>query len=512
MSEADMAAEELIAPVTEMPGTEANVALNRRTATNALAAIATEVSGKIATLAYFIAAARTLSKPDFGAFAYALSFGLLVATLPGFGFDPLLVQRGSAEPHRLRTLLSETLVWRTAIAVPVFLAAGIGGAILRPTPRTAAALLIVTAACIFDIFTEAARAAAQALQQQIALSKVLVLQRVVAAVLAIAALAAGLELIGLSVAYMLGSVVGMVGSFWSIRRLGLRVDLSSVRASGLKETVRLSIALGVDALVAMALFRVDQVMLAFLKGDAAVAAYAATYRLLETVLFITWSLSRAILPVMSASKEPWRVRRALEQGVGVLAILYVPFGVGLWVEAGPVIGKLFSAKYVASGIPVARWLAGSPLLFAIGFLGSYALLARRQRWRVLVASAVAAVFNVGLNLAIIPSLSGTGAAIATTASYALEAVVIFTMLVPVIGVPNFGRVLIVPTAASAVMAALLLWMHQTVWIEIPFGVVVYGLAWLALVRWWTPDQFRAIRDAMPWRPLAASASRGNTDT
>ena len=59
------------------------------------------------------------------------------------------------------------------------------------------------------------------------MSKVLVLQRVVAAVLAIAALAAGLGLIGLSVAYMLGSVVGMVGSFWSIRRMGLRVDLSS---------------------------------------------------------------------------------------------------------------------------------------------------------------------------------------------------------------------------------------------------------------------------------------------
>ena len=52
-------------------------------------------------------------------------------------------------------------------------------------------------------------------------------------------------------------------------------------------------ALGVDTVVAMALFRIDQVLLGAMKGDAAVGVYAAAYRLLETMLFVSWAVAAA---------------------------------------------------------------------------------------------------------------------------------------------------------------------------------------------------------------------------
>jgi O-antigen/teichoic acid export membrane protein len=470
-----------------------------RAARNAAVAAAAEVAGKVATLAFTVAAARTLSQADFGAFAYALSFSLLVATLPSWGFDALLIQRGSADPKRLRQMLSETLVWRTVVAVPVFLAAGIAGVAIRPTARSGVALAVVLVAVFIDIHSDAGRAAAAALQRQGGVSTALVVQRLITAGLAIGALAAGFGLIGLSVAYLAGTLVGAGGVVVSVRRLGLGLDLRSVGRAGLGATARLSLAVGLDAVAALALFRIDQVMLAAFKGDGAVGVYAAAYRLLETVLFLSWAVSRAVLPAMSASTETWRVRRGVEEGIAALAVLYVPFGVGLWIEAGPVLRFLYGSGYAAAGTTALRWLAGAPLLFAVGYLGGYGLLARGRRGRIVLATLVATTYNIGLNLILIPRLSGTGAAIVTTTSYALEAALTLVLLRSVIGWVRLHRSVGLPVAASAAMAVALLAMHRGVLVEVAAGMFVYGSVWYGLARWRAPSQLAVIASVAPWR-------------
>src|SRR5687768_1247644 len=190
----------------------------RRAAGNAAAVAAAQVAGKVATLAYTIAAARTLGQAEFGAFSYAISLSLLVATLPAWGFDALLVQRGSREPGKLPRLLSETLVWRTAIAVPVFAAAAIAGFAVRPDTDSAVALLLVLLACAIDVYADAGHAAAAAVQNQKGTSAWLVVQRFVTAGLAVGALAAGLGLVGLTAAYLAGTAVGGIGVARSVAK------------------------------------------------------------------------------------------------------------------------------------------------------------------------------------------------------------------------------------------------------------------------------------------------------
>src|SRR5438132_4450790 len=263
----------------------------RRAAVNAAVVAAAQIAGKVAGLAYTIAAVRVLGERQFGTFAYAMSFCRLVATLPSWGFDPLLLQRGSRDPRSLNRLLSETLVWRTAIAVPVFGAAAIAGLVVRHDATSAAVFLLVLLATTVDTYAEAGYAVAAALQNQVRTNAALVVQRFVTAGLAVAALVLGFGLVGLGVSYLVGSVVGGVGVLWSVRRLGVSLDLRSVNRRGMLATAKMSIAIGVDAVVSLALFRIDQVMLGAMKGDAAVGVYAAAYRLLETVLFVSWAVA-----------------------------------------------------------------------------------------------------------------------------------------------------------------------------------------------------------------------------
>lgn len=471
----------------------------RRMARNAAILAAAEVTGKFATLALTVVAARALGPVDFGAFAFALSFSLLVAVLPAWGFDSLLIQRASAEPDRLPALLSETLAWRAAVAVPVFIVAAVVGGSLRPTTTSAVALLLVLTATFVDVFVEGGRSAARARQSQGGIGTALVAQRFGTAVLGIAALWAGLGLIGISVAYLIGTLAGGILVLRSVRRLGVSASFGSLRRQDLARTGRLSVLIGIDAVLALALFRIDQLLLGAFKGDQAVGQYAAGYRLLETVLFVSWSVALAVFPAMSAVPERWPVRRNIEQALAGVFVVYVPFAVGLFIQAEPILRLLYGPAYSVDGAALVRWLSSAPFFFAIGFVGSYALLAVGRPARAVVATVIATVYNVGLNLALIPPLSGTGAAIATTTSYALEAVIVLAFLVPAIGVVRLDRCLAAPAVAVVAMSVVLLVVRQGVVIELLLAVVAYGVSWLALARWRAPGQLAVVASLVPWR-------------
>lgn len=471
----------------------------RRAARDAAVLSIAEIAGKIATLAFTIAAARILTTEDFGAFAYALAFSLLVAAIPTWGFDPLLTQRGSAEPGRLSTHFSETIAWRTALTIPVFLAAGAAGFAQRPNVSSGIALVLVLAAGLIDNYSHAGRAAASAKQDQFGMAVALVAQRMVTAVLAIGALVAGGGLVGLSAAYLVGTAVGLVGVWMSLRQLGVGPTRQGLTREGLLRTGRMSVSVGIAVVISMVLFRVDQLILEALKGEAALGTYAAAYRLFETVLFVSWAMRRTIFPVISAGTETWRLKRGLEQGVAALAVLYVPFGVGIWVEAGPILNLLYGEPYATAAASAARWLAPSPIFFAISYLAGAVLLARERRWLNTAGVAIAAAFNVGANLILIPRLSGTGAAIATTTSYALLSVLLLAFAFPEVGLVRLDRSVALPVIAAAVMGAVLAAAPLPIVPEVLLGIVIYSGLWLMVASRWAPEQVSVIRAVLPWR-------------
>src|SRR4051794_33783983 len=96
----------------------------RRTAANALVSAVAQVLGKVATLAWTLVATRQLTQQDFGAFSYILAIALLLSAIAEWGFDPVLVRRGSGRPERLPDLLSQTVACELAVGIPLFVVVG----------------------------------------------------------------------------------------------------------------------------------------------------------------------------------------------------------------------------------------------------------------------------------------------------------------------------------------------------------------------------------------------------
>ena len=466
--------------------------VTHRTARNAAYMLAAEISGKVATLVYTLLAARQLSQLDFGAFSYALSVATLVAILPDWGFDTVVVQRSSAQPDRLPLLRSASLTWKTLIGVPVMTVSAVIASQSRPTPEAQVALYLMMVAALLDIYSGTNRSAAAVLQRQGGMALALAAQRITTAVLAVAALLLGFGLVGLTASYLIGSVIGLVATSVMLRRLDVPARFGSLRWPVLRDLFVRAWWIGVSSLVLMALFRVDMVILEAIKGDEAVAAYAAAYRLLETVMLFTWTIARVVLPVMSSSSSPSRVRRGVEQGIAVAAFIYVPFAVVSLLEAPAVIGLLFGSTYADQSAPALRWLAFAPLLFAVAYYGVAALVSQARSIRMVVTAVAATVVNIGLNLALIPSLAGTGAAIATTASYLVESAIALWLCFPLTGLIRIWRPLLAPSVAGLAMAVALAGLQLPIVLEVALSGALYLLLWTAVVRRWAPEQLEVL--------------------
>ena len=481
-------------PVHNPPGGPVS-ALTRRTARNAAVRAVAEVLAKLATLAWTVVAARMLSQEDFGAFSYALSLVLLASALPAWGFDPLLVRRGSREPDLLPRLHSEALTWQTLLAVPTFLAVGLLAAGGRPDREAVVVLVLLLVAGLPELWSDTARSSASVRQDQLGVSQALVAQRLVTAALVVGALLLGAGVIGVAAGFLAGTLVGWGLHVRALHALDVSVRPGLVTRAGLREMLTGSGSLGLSALVLIVLFRADTVLLGILKDDAAVAVYTVAYRLLETVLFVAYAVKQAVLPVMSAATG--RVRAGVEQGMAAVGLFYVPFAAVVLVEGERVLTLLFGEQYGGDSVLVLQWLAPVPVLFAAAYLGQAALVARGQARAMLVAAVAAMTTNLAVNLVLIPIYSGVGAAIATTVSYVVQVAVVGVVLARSGEPPRPLRPLAEPAVATAVLAGLLVLLDLPIVLELAVGGAVYLATWLLLARRTAPAQVAVVRGLLP---------------
>ena len=486
--------------------------MSRRAARNAMIFTVAEILGKLSTLVLTVVAARELGPVDFGAFAYSLSFALLAATIPTWGFGTIVIREGAMHPERLSGLLGHVIKIRALVSVPLILVAGGITAATRPTMRSSISVVLILVAALLDVVGDAGGAAATAKQDLGGVSVALVVNRLTSALLGGAALIGGLGLVGVSAGFLVGSAIGLAVMWRAIRRLDIRPRFRDASSGTLRDLVKRATPVGLNTLVAMALFRVDALMLEQIKGEAELGNYAAAYRLLEAALFVTFSVALAILPEMSASREAWKVRRAFEEGWSALATMYLAFATVLLLEPHALLAVLFGPAYADAGATPARWLAMAPLLFSLSYLAGSALYATGRYRQVLLVNGLATVGNIAANLALIPELGATGAAAATTGSFAFQALLMLTVMARTVGWPRVERALMAPVAGALVMAAALLLLDLHVLVEVAISSVLFLAAWAPLASKVAPQQLDILRSFIPGLRRASAPADGGPPT
>ena len=465
----------------------------RRVVVNAAWFGAAQVVGKVATLAWTLLAARRLSEQDFGSFAFALSLALLAGSVAKWGFDSVLVLRVARDRDGAARYVSEAVAWQLLAGLPVMALAAVASLPTRPNAAAGAAVVLLTAGVYAELWSETARAAGAALGEQRHTSAALVAQRLLTGVLAVPVLLLGGGLVGLALVFLGSSVVGLGLHVVGARRAGAVARRRLVTRDGLRDFARGSAPIGVASLVLMALFRLDALLLAAIHDDVAVAAYAAAYRLFETMLFAAQALRSSVFPVMSARADGETARRAVERFAAATALVYVPFGVVCAIEAPRLLALLYGERYAAASAGALRWLAAAPLVWGLSYVANGAAQALGRARVMLLGAVVATIVNVVLNLTLIPRWAGTGAAAATTVSYVVLVAVVLVSLRPLTGGVRLPRALAEPAAGAAAAAAVLGLVRAPVLVEAALATAAYLVVWAATVRRTDPQQLRVLR-------------------
>lgn len=262
-----------------------------------------------------------------------------------------------------------------------------------------------------------------------AMSRSAAIRAVAGAILAIAAAfatgSASAAALGAAVGFAVGTAVALPGALRPVQAnppvvpggpTGPLIDAGAGGRPVIGGELRFGAASAIVALAAYILSVGDRFVLSSLRPLAEVGTYAATYAVIDLVIRLAPSIVFGVVrPRLFRAWDRGDHRPAVE-AVATLAVM-LAWGTAALTAAGVLAATLVPAARLDPRLvgPIAAGLGAFVVGNAVALL--YASDERQARQAVHVA--VAAVCNIGLNLALDGSLGATGAALATAASYLL---------------------------------------------------------------------------------------------
>lgn len=204
-------------------------------------------------------------------------------------------------------------------------------------------------------------------------------------------------------------------ALWAVaRRLPGRQDASAADLS-----IRRTGPLALAGILGTLYYRIDLWMLAMMTNSRALALYAAAYRLLDGLLIPTGALSALMIPLTTSLSSRERLAfgdRIVRSG----SVLAAVAGIVAIVAAPWVLASTFGADYGPASGTLRILLLGLVPSVAVLVLAPMAAIADRRGFARIVGGAL--LLNVAAIVALVPSLGAQGAAWATLVSQCLLAV------------------------------------------------------------------------------------------
>ena len=416
-------------PATPAPVAETNLLQAvRRAARNATWLFSSQTAARLIGFAVGTVLARSFGAARFGEYMFVMTYVTYFAYLADGGLGRFLIRDAAREPGRAREFLAKTASLRLALALGVYVLMLVGALLTRADGERTAYIVIAG----LSLFSGAVSGALSSLfnaREEMRISALFgVLSSVTTAVFVLAALAAGVGLLGVLVAATLANLPPLVYLVLRWRQRmgmpGLEIDTSFWRLA-----LRRSFPYALLGVIGLVYFRIDALLLTWMKGAEATGIYTAAYRLLDAVTDVPGVIVAAMFPTLSRLhvESKAKVRRTYLGALATLALLGLPVLVGMLLFAHPVIELLYGDEFARSA-GVLQLLAVAVFLIFVDTANTMVLYAGEDLRPVVVLSLVTMTANILLCLALIPPYGERGAALATILSTALS-IVIFTPVV-----------------------------------------------------------------------------------
>ncbi len=358
--------------------------------------------------------ARYLGPEQFGIYNYAIAFVALFTALSTLGLEHIVIREIVRSPDKKNEIVGTALILKlTASLVTVGIIALIIF-LLRPDDTlTRMMVIIIAGAMIFQSFD----VIDFWFQSQVQ-SKYTVLAKN-AAFLFIAGVHIGLILSGAPLIAFAWARLGEIFLFAAGLLIfyyytGSSLKQLSVHRERAKNLLRNSWPLILSGIMIMIYMRIDQVMLGEMIGNTSVGIYSAAIRLTEVWYFIPTAIISSVFPAIIESKQRDETLyyARLQKLYTLFTWMAIVIAICFMVVSQPVIKLLYGAEFSeASSVLVISIWAG--VFVFQGLARAKWLIAENLQKYSYYFTGMGVIFNITLNIILIPKYGATGAAVAT---------------------------------------------------------------------------------------------------
>jgi len=180
------------------------------------------------------------------------------------------------------------------------------------------------------------------------------------------------------------------------------------------QLIKEALPLGIAAILVMIYFKLDTVMLSFMKDQIDVGIYGLAYKILENLIFFPAMFVGLIMPLLS--KHAFSNRRKFQEisqkTLDILLIITIPLIVGVFFLSSQIINLIGGQDFILSAGVLNILIVAVGIIF-IAALFSNMIIALKKQKALTYIYGLGAVINVLTNLIFIPRYSYYGAASTT---------------------------------------------------------------------------------------------------
>lgn len=419
--------------------------------------------------------ARYFGAEGFGILSFALAFTGLFGVFSDIGLATLTVREVARDKSLAQKYLGNIVVMKIILVVITFGLIVLTINLLGYPEQTVKVVYLVALSIIAGAFSEMFYSIFHAYEKMEYHSVGHILRSALMLSGALFAISKGFSVVGFAYIYFFVSAVVLGYCFvvcvWKFVLPKIEVDWGFW-----KPTIKEALPFWLSGVFVVVYFRIDMVMLSMIKGDAAVGWYAASYRLIDALAFIPVSLTSAIYPVFSKlyGNSENSLKMIFEKCFKYLFIIAFPIGVGTTLLADRIILLIFGSEFIPSIIAL-QILIWAGVLSFINCTPATLLNSINEQKTLMKITGLGAIFNISMNLILIPKLGYVGASIATVATEFIVGVILFYFISKYMYKNLLDKTITRPIIAGMLMGVfVVLFADQcTLYVLVPIAIIIY---------------------------------------
>lgn len=437
---------------------------------------------KLLNFLFSIYVIRSLGDSRFGQYSIVLGFVGLVQIVAELGISQFIMREISRDKSLAKKYFWNLVSLRLILAFLGIMVITQAARIIGYNPQLVFGIFLYSVTFIPAAFTEPLNSLLTAHEKFGLLTIINIIGQIFFMLFGAIFMFLGFSYIWLIVASLISFLPNLLISFRAVKKNGV-IDFPfklspeiwwKIIKSGLPFGM-ISLALSID-------FSVDTFMLSFYVPDNQVGWYNVAYGLLRSFLFIFVAFNKVIVPSLTKiyDTEPETVNRWYFRTIKFYIILAIPFSTGGMLLALPLFNSLYTPEYLPAAIVFQVIIWGAAFLLFSSFCGQITTITSKENLAMKIYG-LSAIFNVMMNLIMIPRFGIMGAAFITVLTDIFIAALFFVVLKKAMQLPPVFTFIFRSILAASIMG-IILWCLKSnnFLLLVGFGIIIYFISASAL--------------------------------